>query len=177
MSTVPNAIRERDYFRVDTELPLRIKPVREEERARLEGSILQREPVDVEGLDPQLALWLDRIESKIDNLIVHLGLDFDGVRPTRPVAVTLSGGGISVPSPPAESGHSLHLVDFELPGSPARSVRALGEVVANRKTAEGNPAIALRFTAITAEDRDAIVRFTLDVERSRVRSRAERRDT
>jgi len=176
MSTVPKASR-RNYFRIDTELPLRISPVREEERARLERAILQREPVDFEGLDPQLALWLDRIESKLDDLIVHLGLDADGVRPTQIVAVTLSGGGISVPSPPAEPGHSLYRIDFELPGPAARGVRALGEVVSRPGVAEATPTVALRFVAITSEDRDAIVRFTLDVERTRLRSRAEQQDT
>ena len=169
MSTAPSSPEQREYFRVKTELPLRIRPVSQAERQPLEFSILSREAAGPGELDPQLAAWLDRIESKLDHLLLHFGLDFQEIRPTERVSIVLSGSGLALPREHVDANHSLFLLELELPGPPAHAVRLLAEKVARRDSGE---LVAMRFCAIQPEDREAVVRHTLDVQRTELRQRA-----
>ncbi|NNL67824.1 MAG: hypothetical protein HKP30_16365 [Myxococcales bacterium] len=163
---------EREYFRVQTELPLRLKPIGESERDSLAQTILQRDTVETGDIDPHLARWLDRLESKLDHVLTHLGLDVEGMRPTERLPVVLSGSGMLLSAIDSCRDADWFLLDFELPGTPDHPVRALAERVHNGPRGE---VLALRFTAITPEDRNAVVRYTLDVERKHLRHRTERR--
>jgi len=171
MSSEPSR-DDREYFRVQTELPLRLRPVAEAERDSLALNILQRETSESGDVDPHLAHWLDRIESKLDHMLTHLGLDVEGMRPTERLPVVLSGSGMLLPALEGKCDGRWFLLDFELPGTPDHPVRALAERVHNGPRGE---LLALRFTTITPEDRKAVVRHTLDVERRHLRHRTESR--
>jgi len=169
-------VEQRNYFRVRCRLAVRMRKVRAEEKEGLEWEILQQEEASgLDKLDPHVARWLDRIELKLDRVLLHLGVVDESLRPSDVVDVVLSGSGLRLPwHEPFELG-SVLLVDLELPGNPAYPVRCLASVVAVEPKAEGGHDLALGYSAIHERDREAIVQFTLAVERGELRSRADER--
>ncbi len=166
---------QRDFFRVKTRLPIRMTPVAASERGRLEREIMRPDASAAPEVDPDLARWLDRIERKLDRILLHLDVECEGVRPTETRSLVISGGGLRAPVDRAYPVGSLFLVELELPGPPAHLVRCLASVVEFFCHEDGVADLALAYQAIHEEDREAIVRHTLDVERSELRSRSARR--
>jgi len=160
------ATDRRGYFRVQTRLRIGLRPVAAAEIEPLRRDILQREPLVRPRLDPGLADWLTRIEEKLDRLLGQAGLASPGIPRREECSVVISGSGLLLPhaETPAEIGATL-LLDFDLPLSPRHPVRCLAVVAANRPEPHGHYAIALGFCCIHEEDRDAIVRHALIVER------------
>lgn len=167
---------ERSYFRVRCRLPIRTRLVPPEQVDGLEYEILHRKSgQDLSQLDTDVAAWLDRIEQKIDRVLIHLGANDDDIRPTAQENVVLSGGGIRLRSEESCEAGRVMLLEFELPGAPAHLVRCLADVVAVYDDADGGRDVALTYRAIHAHDREAIVQHTLAVERGEQRSRADDR--
>ena len=165
---------ERNYFRVRCTLPVRTRFVRPDEIEALASEIMQRKPTrDLSALDPEVAAWLDRIEQKLDGILLQLGAVDEAPRPTRPEQVVLSGGGIRIPSDAAREVGDTLLVEFELPGPPARSVRCLGRIVGVYDENADGRELAITYHAIHPQDREAVVQHTLAVERGEQRSRSD----
>ena len=172
----PQGIEKRDYFRVETQLPLRARLVCGAERPHLEREILASDPKESNEFDPQLAAWLDRLESKLDRVLKLLGEDGADLRPTETHDVVISGSGIGLAMTGDVESEACVLLDFELPGPPAHRVRCLGTVVRADARPDGSSEVAAAYIAIREEDREAIIRHTLDVERFALRSRSALRE-
>lgn len=166
----------RVYFRVRTQLAIRMQPVKSHDRERLEWEITRGETREESQIDPDLASWLGRIESKLDRILLHVGAESEELRPTEVHSVVLSGGGISVLCERKEDPQTLLLVDFELPGAVPYRIRCLASVVSATPSEQNGTDLAMSYVAINERDREAIVRFTLDVERGELRSRSADRD-
>jgi hypothetical protein len=164
----------RTFFRVLTHLPVKSRAVSAREVEALTRELPERRAPDFSRIDPGLAGWLDRIERKLDRVLLHLGIG-------DPVAfgeddvqeVMLSGAGMSLasdaPVPPGE----LTLVEFEIPGTPAHLVRCLARVIRHHRPKKaGDPVTsAVAFEVINEADREAIVRHAVEVQRTLIRTR------
>ena len=62
------------------------------------------------------------------------------------------------------------ILEFELPETPTRVVRCLGRVMDEARETEQGHEIGVRFETIRQSDRDAVVRYTLAVQRQKIRS-------
>jgi hypothetical protein len=164
---------KRSYFRVWTRVPLRARPVAPDEVEQLETDIRNRKAPASVPVDRHLAEWLDRIEAKLDRLLMHFGLaDGAPLGPEDEQDVLLSGSGMKFWSMSLYSPGTVLLIEFELPTSPRHRVRTLARVVNNepsRDDREGYPA-AVGFHTIHEIDRDAVVGHSLAVERTQLRS-------
>ncbi|MEM7409205.1 MAG: PilZ domain-containing protein [Myxococcota bacterium] len=168
-------LEKRDYFRVQTQLPLRAQVISAGERSRLEREIYAGETGDLGDVDPQLAAWMDRLEVKLDRILEILGEDRQELRPSEVHDVVISGSGISWVTQDPVAHDATLLLEFELPGPPAQRVRCLGVVVRTIPRDDGSE-VACGFSAIREEDRESIIRHCLDVERFALRSRSTARD-
>ena len=170
------SVEQRNYFRVRCRLPIRTRKVRSEEQDGLEREILQREnSTGLNELDPEIAAWLDRIETKLDRILLQIGVVDEPLRPSDVADVVISGSGLRFVGDRSHEPDDVLLLEFELPGTPAHPVRCLASVVAHEVVEDGGHDLALSFSVINERDREAIVRFTLDVERGKLRSRADER--
>ena len=159
----------REYFRVRTRLAVQTRPIDPEEFEELSAQIRSREAPSPPAADKALAEWLERIESKLDRLLADAGLAEDGsLGPERDV--WLSGSGIRFDTEQAYSTGTVLLVEIELPTTPRRVVRTLGRVVDSAATEQSDHAAAIAFVAIHERDRDAVVSYTLAVQRAQIRS-------
>lgn len=164
----------RTFFRVLTHLPVKCRRVSDAEAEALERALPQRRAPDMSRVDEALATWLDRIERKLDRVLVHLGIG-------DPVAfceadvqeVMLSGAGMSfVTDPPVEPGTRV-LVEFEIPGTPAHLVRCLARVIRHLPPKEEgeSASTAVAFDVIHDSDREAIVHHAVEVQRTLIQAR------
>ena len=164
----------RTFFRVLTRLPVKSRAVSEREAETLARELPERRAPDFSRIDPGLAGWLDRIERKLDRVLLHLGIG-------DPVAfgdgdvqeVMLSGAGMSLASESPVPPGKLTLVEFEIPGTPAHLVRCLARVIRHQPPKEpGGPVTAaVAFEVINEADREAIVRHAVEVQRTLLRTR------
>lgn len=169
-------VEQRNYFRVHSRLAIRMRKVRAKEREGLELEILQHEEASgLDKIDPHVACWLDRIEVKLDRILLHLGVVDESLRPSDVVDLVISGSGLRLPWGEAHEPGSLLLLEFELPGPPAHPVRCLASVIALEPGKGGGHDLALGYSTIHEHDREAIVQFTLAVERGELRHRADER--
>lgn len=167
---------ERNYFRVHCSLALRSRLVDPDEVEGLEYEILHRRSQrDLSQLDPDIASWLDRIEQKLDRVLIQLGAEDGDVRPSITERVVLSGGGIRFSSSEPRQVGDILLIEFELPNTAAHLVRCLGSVIAAYEDGDNDREIAITYRAIHAQDREAVIQHTLAVERGEKRSRIDER--
>ena len=165
----------REYFRVLTRLPVRYRQLRGSEASLIGDEILGRKAKESARMDPQLLAWFDRIEGKLDRILEHLGMPDAARFSAMDVQdVSLSGSGILFTAKDRLIDDSTALVEFQLPGPPARPVRCLARVVRSMplEDAEGQFATAVRFDVISEDDRDEIIRHVVEVERNQLRARA-----
>jgi hypothetical protein len=163
-------VERRRYFRVWTRLVLRHRRVTPDERERIEAELRSRTPDPPWTGDPALGHWLARIESKLDRLLERLeagrgpGSEFEGVELRR---VEISGSGLRFACAGALAPGDDVLVEIWIPGAAARRVRSLARVVRNVEPERpgASPSVALAFRVLAEEDRDAIVRHSLEVQR------------
>ena len=89
----------------------------------------------------------------------------------EPVEIELSAAGIALEPPMALRPADVVLLEFELPEVPVRLVRCIGRVVEAAGGAnDPKSRTDLRFETIRPSDRDAVVRYTLVVQRQAIRS-------
>lgn len=164
----------RAYFRVPARIAVRHRYVAQDELDAFERELALRGSEPPLPVDPGLRALLDRIERKLDRILVRL--EPDRVAPLGEAdvrAVEISGSGVRYDcTDPAAVGDHV-LVEMLLPGTPPRAVAAIGEIVFRQEAESGAPGcIAVRFTAIDEADREAIIRYTYEVQRVALRARA-----
>lgn len=149
---------KRLYRRVDVLIPFGFRTIG---RGAVEASIrVEPEPGPVSD-DPVRAA-LDRIERKVDRLLVRL--ESEELAPAvRPTPINLSGAGVRFPSDePIEQGEFVDVV-MVLPGDSQIRIRAFAEVVRQRLVARPSGAvyeIAASFLHLAPKDRETIIRYT-----------------
>jgi c-di-GMP-binding flagellar brake protein YcgR len=170
----------RNYYRVEARLPVRVRPLDpcDAERFSVEISSPREEISTV--ADPALQVALQTLERKLDLVLAHLDRRFPqplGEGDVR--VVSLSGCGMAFETDVEIELDDPVLVEFLLPGAPSRSIRALAHPV----PVEGDQGddksrlLAFGFDVIAEADREAIVRFSHEMQRSRLRERAAASET
>ena len=157
----------REYFRVSTVLPLRARVLDPTEKDQIEGEIQLRRTPDLSSIDPALASRLDAIEDRLDRILEAIDRSPEAwVTPGGMTPIQLSGGGIRFPVRDAVPAGALLLIELVLGGVPRRQVRATARALAEKPPrGEDEPHAAVQFETITPEDRDAVVAYTLEVQR------------
>ncbi len=167
----------RAYFRVRTHIPLRFRQLGREEVDYVSAEIAAGGEEGIEPIDAGLAIWLTRLENKLDQILAALEVpDANGLSPFRPRPAVLSGSGMRFATVEKEQGTTGYLlIEFELPGTPPHTVRCVGLVLSSDRLDDesdlGESSIAIQFESIRETDRDAIVQHTLDVQRAELRRR------
>lgn len=165
----------RAYFRVPARIAIRHRRARSDEIERFERELALNGNKAHQDVDPAIRSLFERIERKIDRVLAHLEPDVApplGENDVRPVEI--SGSGVRYPwSDPIAVGERV-MVEMLLPGSPPRFIRAVGEV-AFREEARGTSSpgsVALKFILIDESDREVVIRYTYEVQREALRTRA-----
>ena len=156
----------RQYFRVATRVPLRTRPLSNDEADQLRFDIAQRKAPSEPHIDPLLRAWLERIERKLDSIYAHLDPQQDaplGPSDSRPIEI--SGNGLAWEGAPDYAEGDWVAVDLELPRPAAAPIRLLARAIGTHHLEDDRRRNAVAFEAIFEGDRDAIVRHVLDVER------------
>jgi hypothetical protein len=159
---------KREYFRVHTQLRVGMRSVARGELDAVAAGIVHREPSPPARIDPELAQWIGRIEHKLDVILTRLGAANEaGILPGATESVVLSGGGLLLPSNGKSFPHDTKLlIEFTLPETPMRRIRAICSVVRETNDDDGIPLV---FSCINESDRDAVIRHCLAVQRSELR--------
>ncbi len=157
----------RRAFRVRTHLPIRIRPLTAGELTREERDFGAREAMPVPR-DPAVAVWLRRIEAKLDRLCAEVIPGSAAVElppgPAERREVDLSSVGVRFAGDGTLREGADVLVECLVPGDLPRPIRMLARVA--RVSGSGTEErVALDFRRITGPDQDALVRFTQDVQR------------
>ena len=163
---------KRSYYRVSSFLPVRCRRVRPSELPGLTSEIQTREAPDVSKVDPGLAEWLDRVETKLDRILVRYETEEESWMTSEgALEVTLSGSGIRFPVCEEVALDSDVLMEITIPGTPKHMVRCIGRVA--ECEAEGKSVtVAAGFRVIAECDRDAVIAHVLEIQRSELRRRA-----
>ena len=162
----------RSYFRVETRIGLRVHALDPDRWEAESRAILEDRSRPLQGVDPELASWLDRIERKLDRLLEATGSAASGeIAHTEFRDVVLSGSGIRLGDASELEVGQPALLELELPVSPVVRIRCLG-TVAREEGAGEDREVAVRFDVIREADRDRIVQYTLEVQRTELRVRS-----
>lgn len=159
------------YYRVRVDIPLRVTPLEDAEVADRTTEVLSQVDEPAPELDSALVGWLSRIERKLDRLLAKQGiLEGPHLCLEEHSSVELSAAGMRLPAAfPARPGHAL-LIEFELPEVPVRMVRCIGRVTRSEPVLGDPPGDCdIAFETIRQSDRDAVVRYTLVVQRQAIR--------
>lgn len=192
---------DRAFARVETSLPLRLRPLGADEAADL-ASRLQREasyreevaPVDLPSGGETDGNWeraalrtvidrLDRLERMVRALGSAVGadLDFDSEW-IEGETVAFSGSGVGAFVATLLPEGQLVEVELSLVGSTTAKVRALGRIASIvRPDGEAYPVgrfhLGVAFEAIHEADREAVIRYTFRVQRAQLRERKDDENT
>ncbi len=169
----------REYFRIQTfaRVGLRVLSSEEVEQARhrlkhrLQSAVPSSSAIDEPGLSSEhrvaldllqhIALTLDRIDRRLDQLADGQSAGNRIVPPQQPVAITLSGSGFSGPfSLDVSVGEAVE-VQLDLWESGLPLITALARAVELEESAEGHMISAFSFEEILPEDQERIVQLTL----------------
>lgn len=166
----------RAYFRVATRLSLRVTWLPAEKVDSVELEIQGPRDGQLEIEDPAVARQLRQIEAKIDLLLSKLGHDV-----ARPLGrgdlqeVSISGSGLRMQTRETFRTNDYVQVEVLLPGTPPHPVRAVARIVqvAEGRSARSPSEVAMVFTSISEEDREAVIRHAYEVQRLSLRSRSD----
>ena len=163
---------ERGYFRVRSVLGLRLQPIEPDRWELEEKRILADRSDPTEGIYPDLARWLERLEHKLDLVLAKLDVEppAGAERPPRR-EVRLSGSGIGLDEDDRLRDGDAVLIELELDGEPPVRLNALGRVRV-APPGEGASPVEIGFDVIREVDRDHVIEYTLDMERCRIRAQA-----
>ncbi len=163
----------RRFYRVQARLPLRCRALEAGEFDSLRREI-EMPRTQYEGIEPALADHLGWLELKLDRVLASLEGE-PSPTPVEPYDMWLSGGGLRFAAKEGLADPQANLlVELLLPSSPPRYVRSIAKIVTRNDINPTRGDIAVEFRVLHPDDREAIVHFTHEVERSELRRRAER---
>ncbi len=158
----------RDFFRVSTWLPIRVRRLTSEAASELARELDTPAEESATVSDPILEARLFSLESKLDVLLKGLGHALDEPVSKLPKqSVELSGSGLRVEAPGLFRRGDVARVEIELPEERGRAISILADVVSGNDAREraGRKGMAVCFRAIRNRDREAIVRHAYEVQR------------
>ncbi len=158
----------RDFFRVSTWLPIRLRRLTTAAAGELERELDTPAAGSATVTDPVLEKRLCALEAKLDLLLRSSGHEIDepvSRSPKRPVE--LSGSGLRVEVPGFLRRGDLVRVEVELPEERGRAIVILADVVSGNdgREMDGRRGVAVCFRSIRHRDREAIVRHAYEVQR------------
>ncbi len=170
-------IERRDYFRIQTFARVGLRVLSEEEAEQTRLRLKARRPsvssttIDESGLSSEhrvaldlmqrIALTLDRIDRRLDEM-ARAGLSTDGhVLLPQPVDITLSGSGFSGVFSVDVSPGELVEAQLDLWESGLPLIATLALAVKLEESAEGHMRTSFGFEEILPEDLERIVQLTL----------------
>jgi len=116
-------------------------------------------------LDPEVAKFLDHLDKKLSCLLDTLSRGEDKAQKnSRTVPATLSGCGISFRCDDLDF-HNHVLLTMYLSANPMGRVEVLGTVVRVSCESDGVRTVGISFEQITEADREAIIRYTFQIQR------------
>ncbi|MDP6978833.1 MAG: PilZ domain-containing protein [Myxococcota bacterium] len=158
----------RDFFRVSTWLPIRIRRLTSAAANELEHEL--DTPAEENGTvsDPVLEKRLCALEAKLDLLLRSTGHEIDEPVSKSPKrAVELSGSGLRAEVPGFLRRGDVVRVEVELPEERGRAIVILADVVSGNdgREMDTRTGVAVCFRSIRHRDREAIVRHAYEVQR------------
>lgn len=174
---VGNIIYEelREFFRIDTFIPLRYtpKPHWDLKSVRLHWMEQQERRASTDR-NPASFIYQgeDSASPAIHDSIALLTLQYE-----PPVAANISGGGLRALIPDRLEPGTYTILELYLPGSEPRIIEVTGEVLASEKEGKtGDPieySTAFKFMFIEERDRDALISYILRVQQKQIQQMAE----
>ncbi len=172
-------IERREYFRIQTFARVGLRVLSEEEgeqvrlrlKSRRPSAFLSSTALDESGLSSEhrvaldlmlrIALTLDRIDRRLDEM-ARVGQSADGhVLSLKPVDITLSGSGFSGQFSLDLSPGELVEAQLDLWESGLPLIGTLARVVKLEESTEGHMITAFGFEEILPEDQERIIQLTL----------------
>jgi hypothetical protein len=165
----------REYARVSAYLPLKVRPVPQEERRKLLSRIVVESALTEHPQMPQVqdeALWacLEILNSKLDSIIRMLAFPSDGHRELSFSKVNISAGGLSTPSFEAYSQDDIVEIRLMLPTAPCMLFHIYGKVV-NCVETNQEYELFIEFTEIDDDIREQIAKFVFRRQREILRKK------
>jgi len=169
----------REYFRIQTFARVGLRVLSEEEgeqvrlrlKSRRPSAFLSSTAIDESGLSSEhrvaldlmlrIALTLDRIDRRLDQMARAGQSADDHVLSLQPIDITLSGSGFSGQFSLDVSPGELVEAQLDLWESGLPLIRALARCVKLEEAAEGHMIIAFGFEEILPEDQERIIQLTL----------------
>lgn len=162
----------RRFYRVQARLPLRCRKLEAGEYEALRREI-EMPRTQYEGMEPALADHLAWLELKLDRVLASLEGE-PSPTPIEPYDMWISGGGLRFAAKEGLADPRADLfIELLLPSSPPRYVRSIARIVTRNDIDPTHGDIAVEFRILHPDDREALVHFTHEVERSELRRRAE----
>ncbi|MFQ5417010.1 MAG: PilZ domain-containing protein [Myxococcota bacterium] len=165
---------KRAYLRVAARLRIRERVLQPGEFDALRREIEMRPRPESADIDPRLLIRFERLELKLDRILSCLDSAVpQPIATLEPRDVQVSGAGMCMATKERPEPGARILVEILLSESSV-PLRVIGEVLGHiEPRAPGDdPRIAVAFVVINDADREAIVRFALEMERCAVRERA-----
>ena len=168
----------REYARVSAYLPVKVRPVPEEERQNLLSRVVVEFALTEHPQMPQVqdeALWacLEILNSKLDSIIRMLAFPSDSHRELGFSKVNISAGGLSTPSTEPYAPDDPVEIKLMLPTAPAMLFYIYGKVV-NCDKANQKYELCIEFTEIDDDIREQIAKFVFHKQREILRKKRSR---
>lgn len=172
----PMWAERREYFRVDDVMPVVVTRVCAD-KGKVRSMLLSvpgvegvpAHEVHGEHMEHELYNMLIEINAKIDFLMNNPLLEKEGLLKAKPKAVNISACGMRFTTKdPADAGDRVE-IKMLLPVCPPVPILAYGEVVRVHALEDGTYELAVQFTDMDDEVRDAIIQYALKRQREIIR--------
>jgi len=175
MPIIENEENKRDFARIETYLPMKVRFVSPDEKKCIEKTIGDNQALPLKSpkplSDPAVQEWIQFIDAKL-NLILQIIFQNQKEFEMPTELCWLSGGGISIVVPEKYAkGDTLEL-KILYQSYPPQILHLYGEVMRTEK-AEDKYLTALKFTMIDDLVRDKIIQLVFEKEREIIRKKRE----
>ena len=169
----------REYSRVEAYLPVRIRPVLEEERQNMRSRIVvesaRTEHPELPQLEDEvLSACLEILNSKLDSIIRLLAFPSNGNKELDFEMVNISAGGLSTSSSEAYAEGDLVEIRLMLPTAPYMMFYVYGNVVKCAPACQKHE-VCIEFTEIDDDIREQIAKYVFHRQREILRKKRSQR--
>ncbi len=169
----------REYSRVEAYLPVRIRPVPEEERQNMRSrivmeSVLTEHPELPQLEDEVLSACLQILNSKLDSIIRLLAFPSNSHKELEFAMVNISAGGLSTSSSEAFAQGDLVEIRVMLPTAPYMIFYVYGNVIKCAPACQKHE-VCIEFTDIDDDIREQIAKYVFQRQREILRKKRSQR--
>jgi len=174
------SVKNREFSRITTHLPLAVRVISPEEwavsQARIFGEAIYSEQSTLPEInDTHLSVWLKTINAKLDTIMSILTFSQAGFDSLVPHSTTISANGMAFllkDTIPVDACVEIKILLFSLA---TVAVQIYGKVL-TVKEQESQYRIAVKFSSMDDQVRNEIVRFVFEKEREMLRERKGEKD-